>query len=121
LELKIINQVAEELTDEITNLKSQVASLRDPSQQLQGLKSQIAKLSLNMLCELSTEIQNLITKKIEENSDRNCVVCLDLPKCMILLPCCHLCVCKSQTCIKAVSQKCPICRKPVKEIKEAYL
>jgi len=122
LELSIVNRVAEDLTEEIQNLQTQLSAYKDTSQQIQLLKSQLPNLSLNTLCELSSEIQTLIAKKIEANSEsRNCVVCLDLPKRMILLPCCHLCVCKNQICIKAVSQKCPICRKPVKEIKEAYL
>ena len=44
--------------------------------------------------------------------DRCCVVCQELPKCIVLLPCSHVCLCERCGLLEAVSL-CPLCRGPV--------
>jgi hypothetical protein len=52
------------------------------------------------------------------NDDLICVICMDKRKCVIFLPCRHLCTC--QTCSESVST-CPNCRQPVQSKIKAYL
>ena len=51
-----------------------------------------------------------------------CSVCLDQPREILFLPCNHFCVCKEcRAILKKGNNKCPICRKNVKQTIKAYL
>jgi hypothetical protein len=57
-----------------------------------------------------------LPEKVYENEDPDCVICLDMPKEIILSPCGHFCLCK--TCSSKLSdvshqRKCPMCRQVV--------
>jgi len=59
-----------------------------------------------------------------EREDKLCVVCVDKSKCVMMLPCRHLCVCErcwSQLERADINRTCPLCRKPVQEVIKAYL
>ena len=45
-----------------------------------------------------------------EESDSTCVICMDAPLEMVLVPCGHMCVCES--CSRQIIS-CPMCRKTV--------
>ena len=53
----------------------------------------------------------------------DCVVCMEMPKNILLLPCTHLCICSacSANLMGQEPQLCPICRQPVKEAKEVKI
>ena len=49
----------------------------------------------------------------ENKSNSTCVVCFEAPKCILLMPCKHLCLCEN--CSERIEIKnCPICRNTVK-------
>jgi len=60
-----------------------------------------------------------------EREDKLCVVCVDKIKCIMMLPCRHLCVC--ERCWRQLeatnehNSTCPLCRNPVQQIIKAYL
>ncbi|XP_070037030.1 probable E3 ubiquitin-protein ligase LUL4 isoform X1 [Nicotiana tomentosiformis] len=55
----------------------------------------------------------------DEESGKECVICMTEPKDTAVLPCRHMCLCSE--CAKALrhqSNKCPICRQPIEELLE---
>ena len=50
--------------------------------------------------------------RVQAEDDRCCVICQDRPKCMVLLPCAHLCLCDHCGPL-AEMDACPMCRQPV--------
>lgn len=69
------------------------------------------------------DVEDLLMREVErEREDKLCVICVDKEKCIMILPCRHLCVC--QECVvmlRAHRNICPICRKEVKQMIKAYL
>ncbi len=53
----------------------------------------------------------------DEWEERNCVICFQRKRNMIIEPCCHLCLCP--TCCEGV-KTCPVCRADAKEIKRVF-
>lgn len=72
----------------------------------------------NMEAELFRQVQR-------EREDKLCVVCVDKMKCVMMLPCRHLCVC--ERCWRQLevtnehNSTCPLCRNPVQQVIKAYL
>lgn len=55
----------------------------------------------------------------DNDSGKECVICMTDPKDTAILPCRHMCMCSE--CAKALrlqSDKCPICRQPIEELIE---
>ncbi|KAL7003044.1 putative E3 ubiquitin-protein ligase lul4 [Sarracenia purpurea var. burkii] len=55
----------------------------------------------------------------DDDSGKECVICMTEPKNTAVLPCRHMCMCSE--CAKELrlqSNKCPICRQPIKELME---
>lgn len=72
----------------------------------------------------STEsVEDLLLREVErEREDKLCVICVDKEKCIMILPCRHLCICEScQEPLRTHRNLCPICRKEVKQLIKAYL
>jgi len=74
------------------------------------------------------EVEDLLLQQVErEREDKLCVICQDREKCIMILPCRHLCICQDcqvslmQRTDQAHSRTCPICRKNVKQTIKAYL
>lgn len=74
------------------------------------------------------EVEDLLFEQVErEREDKLCVICQDQEKCIMILPCRHLCICQNcqinllQRNNHAHSGTCPICRKNVKQTIKAYL
>nr|XP_023923875.1 probable E3 ubiquitin-protein ligase LUL2 [Quercus suber] len=65
-------------------------------------------------------IGNVVEGDTEENdSGKECVICLSEPRDTTVLPCRHMCMCSG--CAKALSiqtDRCPICRQPIERLLE---
>ena len=57
-------------------------------------------------------------EKEEDNNNIKCVICLENYKCMLLMPCKHVCCCEQ--CSKDINQ-CPLCRKNIESKTKIYL
>ena len=57
-------------------------------------------------------------EKEEDNNNIKCVICLENDKCMLLMPCKHVCCCEQ--CSKDINQ-CPLCRKNIESKTKIYL
>ncbi|XP_023323373.1 uncharacterized protein LOC111697564 [Eurytemora carolleeae] len=68
-------------------------------------------------------VEDLLLREVErEREDKLCVICVDKEKCIMILPCRHLCICEGcQGPLRTHRNICPICRKPVKQLIKAYL
>ena len=75
----------------------------------------------------NNEVEALLIEQVErEREDKLCVICQDQEKCIMILPCRHLCICQDcqvhlMRIDRAHSRTCPICRKNVKQTIKAYL
>jgi len=68
-------------------------------------------------------VEDQLLRQMEnEREDKLCVVCQDNEKCIMILPCRHLCICEAcQEPLRQIRNTCPICRKGVKQMIKAYL
>nr|XP_045622632.1 uncharacterized protein LOC123773156 [Procambarus clarkii] len=58
----------------------------------------------------------------QEREGRLCIVCQDQVKCVILLPCRHLCLCDAcRSAIITRDNTCPVCRRPIMETLRVYV
>ncbi len=73
------------------------------------------------------DVEDLLLQQVErEREDKLCAICQDKEKCIMMLPCRHLCVCQDcqflwQRHQQAQQRKCPMCRKVVRQTIKAYL
>ena len=66
--------------------------------------------------------EELLREVEREREDKMCCVCMAREKCIMMLPCRHLCICeRCMTLLKNHGNSCPMCRKPVKQMIKAYL
>jgi len=74
----------------------------------------IKKKDITVLSEESI-IEKIIVEKIFEDDDEDCVICMDRPHSLIIVPCGHYCLCA--VCVSILRQgsepRCPICRAPI--------
>lgn len=71
-----------------------------------------------------TEYDSEETSEGEEDTseDRYCVVCQDRYKCVLILPCKHLCVCNEcNTRLRSTRSPCPICRCEVRKTMKVFV
>jgi len=68
-------------------------------------------------------VEEMLFEQVErEREDKLCVICQDKEKCIMILPCRHLCICQDcQGPLQRQNNNCPICRKPVRQTIKAYL
>jgi len=57
--------------------------------------------------------------QIQYGDGRDCVICLEYPRHVTLLPCKHLCVCRK--CLSATNNQCPICRQEIESTLVAFV
>jgi hypothetical protein len=52
-----------------------------------------------------------------------CAVCYDAPRCVALLPCCHVCVCEAcaERLLATAQPLCPMCRAPIEHVMHVYV
>ncbi len=75
------------------------------------------------------DVEEMLFEQVErEREDKLCVICQDQEKCVMILPCRHLCICIDcqGRLLRRNNQSnregtCPICRKNVKQMIKAYL
>jgi len=68
-------------------------------------------------------VEDQLMREVErEREDKLCCICQDQEKCIMMLPCRHLCICSScMEPLRTHRNTCPICRKQVKQMIKAYL
>ena len=113
-ELKDSKRTKNELLDTKTKLRTSQAKIKELEEQLE--KSEQA---MNDLLENESSSQQLSEERGRDSGDSMCVICLDKPRGMILIPCGHVCVCSD--CVNKLGDKCPICRKNITKKHRAYL
>jgi len=70
----------------------------------------------------SSETQKSEIANENNNDDRTCVVCLEVIKNVVFLPCKHLCTCsKCALTILKSSNACPICRTKIQSHLEVFI
>ncbi|TRY76940.1 hypothetical protein TCAL_14706 [Tigriopus californicus] len=82
-----------------------------------------ARLRRNLL-EDDEDVEDLLFEQVErEREDKLCVICQDQEKCIMILPCRHLCICQGcqGALLQAQNKSCPICRRMVRQTIKAYL
>ncbi len=75
------------------------------------------------------DVEDMLFEQVErEREDKLCAICQDKEKCIMMLPCRHLCVCQECQFLwqqhhnnRGASRKCPICRKAVRQTIKAFL
>ncbi len=61
------------------------------------------------------------TEQVAAEHDRTaCVVCQDLPRCTILLPCRHVCLCEECSLLPGL-RTCPLCREAITSVLPVFL
>jgi len=106
----------DELMEERDHLKSELAVYCGDDEsnlatkslaELNSLEEQV-KRSLDRI----VKAKELASSNLEE--ERVCVICRENSKSVLLLPCRHLCACKSCGHLDVLTQ-CPLCREPITE------
>jgi hypothetical protein len=66
--------------------------------------------------------QHLLYQLEQEQESRLCIVCQDRKRCVIILPCRHLCLC-TQCCsiIEREHGSCPVCRQDIRRTMKIYV
>lgn len=69
------------------------------------------------------DVEEELLREVErEREDKLCCICQDREKCIMMLPCRHLCICeRCQALLKNHGNSCPMCRRQVKQMIKAYL
>lgn len=66
--------------------------------------------------------EDLLREVEREREEKLCCICQDHEKCIMMLPCRHLCICeRCMEPLRARTHNCPMCRKPVKQMIKAYM
>ena len=66
---------------------------------------------------LKTKLEELEKKLLKEEESKQCVVCMDQPRELMIRPCNHYCVC--QSCARRL-QKCPMCNRLINRAERVY-
>lgn len=83
---------------------------------IQALRRWLMKKELESNSEESSDFEEDISE------DRYCIVCQDRFKCVLILPCKHLCVCSEcNVRLRNESRPCPICRTVVKKTMKVFV
>ena len=64
------------------------------------------------------EHERMEHERREQERSHECVVCIERNKCIVLMPCKHLCVC--ELCASTCSGRCPICRAVIESEMRVY-
>jgi hypothetical protein len=112
--LKLQVAVIARLDDRFANQRTLLAVQEELGTILVTLNRQKTELSLAIEQEKLVPSLNLNSV----NDAQLCVVCLENEKCMLLLPCAHVCLC--ELCLPTV-HCCPICRQRIAKTQKVFL
>lgn len=89
----------------------------------QPVSSRLRQVRKLPAAEASSSKDDLLERLQREVQDsRLCVVCQDREKCIVVLPCQHLCLCVQCTAtVHRENGKCPICRQPLRKAMKVYV
>lgn len=109
------------------NLVGEVEEEREEERERQELKRRNYQLVVERAAGRrrgsNDSVEDQLLREVErEREDKLCVVCQDREKCIMILPCRHLCICENcQVPLRTHRNTCPICRRGVKQMIKAYL
>ncbi|XP_049857930.1 uncharacterized protein LOC126343848 [Schistocerca gregaria] len=109
-----------------TNVSSDESDISEQSsysmQSQQPVSSRLRPAVKLHSTEASSSKDDLIKRLQREQDSRLCVVCQDRDKCIVVLPCQHLCLCvQCATTVHRENGKCPICRQPLRKAMKVYV
>ncbi len=123
----------EQLVVENTELKSQVSRLQLENEEM---NASLCKLmgstvdSLNMIAlqglkeQLYTTLASVAKREIvireEEKREKECALCMENPRNIMLKPCNHVCMCE-ECAKKVVKKRCPICNQVYRSAEKLYI
>jgi len=126
--------VEKELTTKMLDKAQQVESLgahivilqheleeKEKQNLVSNVTDKLLQLSISDLEEVNLITQEiLIKKKREQRESKLCVVCIDLERNSVVVPCGHFCLC--EYCVEKLPQpiRCPVCRGSAREIVRVY-
>lgn len=114
-----------DLVDSSDNEENErMASKRRNYEILLKRREQKLKNRLNQPSGSDENVEDMLFEQFErEREDKLCVICQDKEKCIMILPCRHLCLCQDcQGPLKVHGNNvCPICRRNVRQMIKAYL
>jgi hypothetical protein len=66
--------------------------------------------------------EELAAQLAKLDAERSCVVCMDAPRCVLLMPCRHLALCDAPECAAMLGAppRCPVCREAVAHTISVY-
>lgn len=111
------------LSKELEIKNAELKGLRQQLHIYTGTSDQYGKLTVK---DLRTSLKNLeigISKiraelAIRSSTGSTCVVCHETDRCIVLMPCKHLCLCSE--CSQSVKEKCPLCRVRIESKMRVY-
>ncbi len=79
---------------------------------------------LTALRAATAELQAALASAEAEADAMRCVICMDAPRCCVVLPCRHLALCASPACaamLGAQPARCPLCRRGVADTMQVFV
>jgi len=87
-----------------------------PSKKKEEAKKAVTKEGEESLGgETETTTEDKTEKEVDDQ--RSCIICLENERCVALIPCGHLCLCRE---CSGTQKKCPICRTPIQDLLRTY-
>ena len=86
---------------------------------LQELESMEVKLRRALDAVVEAKETHLRRRLEQQDTEKACVICLEAPKTVLLLPCSHLCVC-SNCSERAELVNCPLCRNDIESMIKTF-
>jgi hypothetical protein len=85
-----------------------------------------ASLAAQLAAQLASELavaQAALAKAEAEVDAARCVICMDAPRCCVVLPCKHLALCASPACAAMLGAppRCPLCRRGVTDTMQLFV
>jgi uncharacterized coiled-coil protein SlyX len=89
--------------------------------ELLQMEEQMAALALRMQA-MQAQLGVAAAPPPPHAEDTLCVVCLDEPKAVAMVPCMHMCACEAcaQSLLHVSPPRCPVCRAPIEHTTRVY-
>lgn len=127
LQISVLWNKINQMKDDLSYQNKQLENWKECLDRLRGKSTSIAKLNLIELEELEAELNTALSSILQQKKklfqktyeERLCIVCEDGLKSILLMPCRHLCMCRSCSSHPEI-KKCPICRQDITNKVEVY-